>query len=178
MEECGAGNHLASWKQVVGQHGLRVRLWGLKQNTIPHVPHRLLKPGHSVPWPENREFVISKRYWKEPWREELNCEQDTPDWGEFIGSADTGMPTIVEFTEAAVTAIAKHEHERAIHPGHSGPKYDVEHDLVLEQTRPRVGQSKTKGGSLHFQAEETPVVPGSRAYPLRVHARTMQQVLR
>ena len=162
IEEWGAGNHLASWKQVVAQHGLGVSLWGLKQNTIPHVPHRLLKPGHSVPWPDNREFVISKRYWNELWRDELNwetndyeypedldeeirkfiAEQDTD--VEFIGSAATGVPGWV--TEAAATAIANtanNELKPAIHPDHSNPNYDWLHKEVLRVLK-RLGPSWAK----------------------------------
>ena len=68
-KEFGKKEELVSWKAVVDLHGEAVAYAALRQGTIPYVPHTLLLPGHGVKWPESHEFVISRRYWSQTWKE-------------------------------------------------------------------------------------------------------------
>ena len=62
---------LGSWKQVVDRHGPAVAFAALRQGTLPYIPHTLLRPGHGVAWPESHEFILTRRWWKESWRNEI-----------------------------------------------------------------------------------------------------------
>ena len=153
MDSWGKDKKLGSWKQLCDKHGKEVAYAALKQGTIPHVPHTVLKPGHGVQWPENRQFVMEETYWKQHWRDTITWEtdddefpadleaqiskfigeSDTPAWEEFQKTAEAGIPTGMVFPQPAATAVPiKTEIERAIHPNHSGPKYDQEHASLFK----------------------------------------------
>ena len=167
MDSWGKEKKLGSWKQLCDKHGKEVAYAALKQGTIPHVPHTMLKPGHGVQWPENRQFVMEETYWKQHWRDTITWETDDDEfpadleaqiskfiaesndapkaWDEFAATAETAIPTGMHFPQPAAAAVVQTEIERAIHPDHSGPKYDELHAFTLKQLNKLVGEwSKAK----------------------------------
>ena len=156
MDSWGKDKKLGSWKQLCDKHGKEVSYAALKQGTIPHVAHTLLKPGHGVQWPENRQFVMEETYWKQHWRDTITWEtdgdefpadleaqisefiaenkDDTPEaWDEFAATAETAIPTWMHFPQPAAAAVVQiSDDERAIHPDYSGTKYDELHTVTLK----------------------------------------------
>ena len=156
LESWGKDKKLGSWKQLCDKHGKDVAYAPLKQGTIPHVPHTMLKPGHGVQWPEDRQFVMEETFWKQQWRDTITWEtdddefpadldaqiskfiaennDDTPKtWDEFAVTAEKGIPTGMHFPPVADVAVVQNPIERAIHPDYSGPKYDELHTYTLKQ---------------------------------------------
>ena len=77
IKEWGKNVKLGSWKEVVDKHGEKVAYTALRQGTLAHVPHTVLKEGHGVQWPDSHQFIMEESWWKASWREEVNFESNT-----------------------------------------------------------------------------------------------------
>ena len=97
---------LGSWRQVLDRHGPAVAYAALRQRSLPYVPHTLLSEGHNVAWPDSHEFILTRKWWTESWRTEVNfnfggqSEADTAktergiqEWLKQEGESCTGTET-------------------------------------------------------------------------------------
>ena len=74
VREWGKNVKLGSWKEVVDKHGEAVAYAALRQGTLAHVPHTLLRENHGVKWPNSHQFIMEDSWWTASWREEVNFE--------------------------------------------------------------------------------------------------------
>ena len=63
LKNWGQNVKLGSWKEVLDKHGEDVAYAALRQGTLAHVPHTLLKEGHGVRWPESHQFIMEESWW-------------------------------------------------------------------------------------------------------------------
>ena len=74
------------------------------------MPHSLLLPGHGVPWPESHEFVLTKKYWHEHWKQEVAFDDEDPvatqqAIDEFLASPETQCEEHTSWTELTATVM-------------------------------------------------------------------------
>ena len=79
MKECGKETELRSCKQVLDRLGPEVAHAALRLGTLPYVPHSLLLPGHGMTFPGSHEFVLTKRFWHDGWKDEVQFPMDDED---------------------------------------------------------------------------------------------------
>ena len=168
VKKWGQETELGSWKQVLGRLGNNVAYAALRQGTLPYVPHSLLLPNHGVKWPESHEFVLTKKYWHEHWKQEVAFDDEDPAAtqqaiDEFLSNPEaqceehtsrtelnatvmTGIPNgeTMETPEpaapAATNVSVKSEFERSAHPEFCGVKYDELHSSTVKNMQKVIQQ--------------------------------------
>ena len=70
-KDWGETKDLGTWKTGLERHGPLVAYAALQAGTLPYVPRGPLSDGHGLAWPDSHEFVVSRKFWKNTWRNEL-----------------------------------------------------------------------------------------------------------